>query len=214
VVTAEPGHVLVRADLGQIEPRVLAAVSGDRALAAANRGRRPVLAVAARLEVARPVAKVAVLAAMYGQTSGARGRRCAVGVGVPTAMRYLRDAYEQGRPRPRRCAPSAAAWSGSARRPPAGRLGAAHRGGGAGAVRAQRRRAGSRRRGVQGVGGDRARQGRRAGRRIVLCLHDELLLHVPTEHGPAAAELLHTCLAEAAAAGSRPPRCGSSPTSA
>jgi DNA polymerase-1 len=34
--------------------------------------------------------------------------------------------------------------------------------------------------------------------RIVLCLHDELLLHVPTEHGPAAAELLHACLAEAA----------------
>ena len=28
-VAAEPGHVFVRADLGQIEPRVLAAVSGD-----------------------------------------------------------------------------------------------------------------------------------------------------------------------------------------
>ncbi|HEX8497301.1 MAG TPA: DNA polymerase, partial [Actinomycetales bacterium] len=35
-VLARPGHVLVRADLGQIEPRVLAAVSGDPALTAAT----------------------------------------------------------------------------------------------------------------------------------------------------------------------------------
>ena len=35
-VVAEPGHVFVRADLGQIEPRVLAAVSGDAALAQAT----------------------------------------------------------------------------------------------------------------------------------------------------------------------------------
>jgi DNA polymerase-1 len=32
-VIAEPGRVFVRADLGQIEPRVLAAVSRDKALA-------------------------------------------------------------------------------------------------------------------------------------------------------------------------------------
>ena len=31
-VVAADGHVFVRADLGQIEPRVLAAVSGDQAL--------------------------------------------------------------------------------------------------------------------------------------------------------------------------------------
>ncbi len=35
-IVAEPGHVFVRADLGQIEPRILAAVSGDDALAAAT----------------------------------------------------------------------------------------------------------------------------------------------------------------------------------
>ncbi|MEI2826013.1 MAG: DNA polymerase [Dermatophilaceae bacterium] len=39
-VVAEPGFVFVRADLGQIEPRILAAVSGDRAFAAATRRRR------------------------------------------------------------------------------------------------------------------------------------------------------------------------------
>ena len=36
-IVAVEGHVFVRADLGQIEPRVLAAVSGDRALSAAAR---------------------------------------------------------------------------------------------------------------------------------------------------------------------------------
>ena len=36
-VMAAGGHVFVRADLGQIEPRVLAAVSGDQALTAATR---------------------------------------------------------------------------------------------------------------------------------------------------------------------------------
>ena len=35
-IVAEPGFVFVRADLGQIEPRILAAVSGDVALAAAT----------------------------------------------------------------------------------------------------------------------------------------------------------------------------------
>src|SRR4029079_17953103 len=35
-VAASPGGVFVRADLGQIEPRVLAAVSGDDALIAAT----------------------------------------------------------------------------------------------------------------------------------------------------------------------------------
>jgi DNA polymerase-1 len=36
------------------------------------------------------------------------------------------------------------------------------------------------------------------GARIVLCLHDELLVHVPAVHGAAVAALLHEALAEAA----------------
>ena len=35
-IVAEHHHVFVRADLGQIEPRILAAVSNDEALAAAT----------------------------------------------------------------------------------------------------------------------------------------------------------------------------------
>ena len=38
VVAADDGHVLVRADLGQIGPRILAAVSGDEAFIEATQG--------------------------------------------------------------------------------------------------------------------------------------------------------------------------------
>jgi DNA polymerase-1 len=36
------------------------------------------------------------------------------------------------------------------------------------------------------------------GARIVLCLHDELLVHCPAEHAEAAARLVDDCLQEAA----------------
>jgi DNA polymerase-1 len=36
------------------------------------------------------------------------------------------------------------------------------------------------------------------GARIALCLHDELLVHVPTAHGDATAALLEDCLQESA----------------
>ncbi len=82
-VRAQDGHLLVRADLGQIEPRVLAAVSGDAALAAATAADDMYLPVAAGLGVDRPTAKVAMIAAMYGQTTGHGG----------TAGRRMRGAY-------------------------------------------------------------------------------------------------------------------------
>jgi DNA polymerase I len=96
-VVAAPGWVFVRADLGQIEPRVLAVVSGDRALAAATIADDLYAPVAARLGVERPVAKVAVLAAMYGQRSGAAGRALdGLERAYPVAMRLLDDAYASG----------------------------------------------------------------------------------------------------------------------
>ena len=102
-VLAEDGHLLVRADLGQIEPRVLAAVSGDAALAAATAADDMYLPVAAELGVDRPTAKVAMIAAMYGQTTGhggVAGRR--MRAAYPVAMGYLdaADRVRQGRPGP------------------------------------------------------------------------------------------------------------------
>ncbi len=96
-VVAEPGQVFVRADLGQIEPRVLAVVSGDRAFAEATRADDLYAPVAAKLGIERKVAKVAVLAAMYGQRSGAAGRALGdLERAYPVAMGLLDDAYAAG----------------------------------------------------------------------------------------------------------------------
>ncbi|HEV2886680.1 MAG TPA: DNA polymerase [Jatrophihabitans sp.] len=199
-VAAPAGHVFVRADLGQIEPRVLAAVSGDRALAKATQDDDLYAPVASRLGVERPIAKVAVLAAMYGQTSGAAGQALqGLESAYPVAMRYLREAYDAGR-------------AGRSVRTYGGRL-----------VRmwptpadldAEQERANHASRGryarnavVQGAAAElfkawavtvRAR-GLAWQARVVLCLHDELLVQVPAEHGPAVRQLLTDCLQEAAA---------------
>ncbi|HET7902551.1 MAG TPA: DNA polymerase [Candidatus Nanopelagicales bacterium] len=92
------GRVLVRSDLGQIEPRVLAAVSGDTGLAAAAREDDMYAPVAAALRSDRPTAKVAVLAAMYGQTSGPAGEALKdMERAYPVALAFLREAEERGR---------------------------------------------------------------------------------------------------------------------
>lgn len=97
-VRADPGWVFVQADLGQIEPRVLAAVSGDRGLIQATTADDLYRPVADRLRVERPIAKVAVLAAMYGQTSGTAGQALqGMERAYPVAMQYLRDADRAGR---------------------------------------------------------------------------------------------------------------------
>jgi DNA polymerase family A len=96
-VVAEPGHVFVRADLGQVEPRVLAVVSGDRAFAEATRADDLYAPVAEKLGIERKVAKVAVLAAMYGQRSGAAGQALGdLERAYPVAMGLLDEAYASG----------------------------------------------------------------------------------------------------------------------
>ena len=97
-VIATEGHVFVRADLGQIEPRVLAAVSGDRALMTAARSDDLYAPVAAQLGVDRAVAKVAVLGAMYGQTTGHGAQALRrLDAAYPVAMAYLDTADGAGR---------------------------------------------------------------------------------------------------------------------
>jgi DNA polymerase-1 len=187
-VLAEDGHVFVRADLGQIEPRVLAAVSGDGALAAATAADDMYLPVAAELGVDRPTAKVAMIAAMYGQTTGhggvaARRMRAA----YPVAMGYLDGADRSAR-------------AGRDLRTYGGRL-LRMSGGGNEAARGRYGRNAV----VQGAAAElfkmwavtvRARSAP-LGARIVLCLHDELLLHVPAGRAEEVAGLVGGCLAEA-----------------
>ena len=200
-VVAEEGHVFVRADLGQIEPRVLAAVSGDVQFAAAAAEHDMYAPVAARLGVERSVAKIAVLAAMYGQTSGAAGQALqGMESSYPVAMQYLRDADEQGRA-------GNDVFTDGGRRVRMWDFGDQY------AESPSTERAATASRGrfarnavVQGAAAElfkvwavtvRAR-GAALDARIVLCLHDELLVHVPVEHGPAVAQLLDDCLQEAA----------------
>ena len=72
---ADPGWVLVNADVAQLEPRVLAAMAGDRAMAAAAAGTDLYAGIVASGVVAtRQEAKVGVLGALYGGTTGDSGR--------------------------------------------------------------------------------------------------------------------------------------------
>ena len=71
-VVADPGWTFVVADVAQLEPRVLAAMSGDEAMAAAGRGGDMYAGIVASGAVAtRDLAKVGMLGAMYGGTTGA-----------------------------------------------------------------------------------------------------------------------------------------------
>ncbi len=74
-VRADPGWRLVVADAAQIEPRALAAMSGDRGLAEAGRGSDLYQGlVEAGVAASRKDAKVAMLGALYGATTGAAGQ--------------------------------------------------------------------------------------------------------------------------------------------
>lgn len=72
---ADPGNVLVVADAAQLEPRILAALAGDLKMAHAGAGTDLYAGIVASGAVeTRDEAKVAMLGAMYGSTSGESGR--------------------------------------------------------------------------------------------------------------------------------------------
>ncbi len=194
-VRAGAGSVLVRADLGQVEPRVLAVVSGDAELARAAREDDMYAPVAAQLGCDRATAKVAVLAAMYGQTSGTAGAALRdMDRAYPVAMAHLRAAEQVGQ-------------RGGELRTYGGRLlrfGAAGPGEPVGEHVVQPAGAGrfARNAVVQGAAAELFKAWAatvRAGLvalegEVVLCLHDELLLQVPAAAAPDAVRLLHDAL--------------------
>ncbi|GAA1989312.1 bifunctional 3'-5' exonuclease/DNA polymerase [Microbacterium pumilum] len=97
-VRAEPGWLLVIADVAQLEPRVLAAMAGDTALADASRGRDLYAGVVDSGAVAtRQEAKIAILGAMYGATTGESGRLVPrLRRTYPRAMGLVDDAARTG----------------------------------------------------------------------------------------------------------------------
>ncbi|BCJ63094.1 bifunctional 3'-5' exonuclease/DNA polymerase [Polymorphospora rubra] len=97
-VRADPGWRLVVADAGQLEPRVLAAVSGDARLAAAGQA-ADLYAALARESFGgdRAKAKLALLGAMYGQTGGMAAPALAVlRRSYPLAYDYVESAARTG----------------------------------------------------------------------------------------------------------------------
>lgn len=189
-VIAEEGHVFVRADLGQIEPRVLAAVSGDRALAAATDSDDLYKPVAEQFGVSREAAKVAVLGAMYGQTTGTGAQALRrLKEAYPVAMRYLDEADADAR-------------AGRDLRTFGGRL-VPMRSGGSTAEVAARGRYG-RNAMIQGAAAEFFKmwavtvRARVPAAQIVLCLHDELLIQTEEHNGGAVSAALRDCLEEAA----------------
>jgi len=199
-IAAAPGYAFVRADLGQIEPRILAAVSGDAKLAAATQADDMYAPVAEQLRVERDIAKVAVLGAMYGQTTG-KGAEALRGLEreYTVAMGYLAEADR-------------AAQGSNDLRTYGGRLvRMSSTNANEMSDRDARSRAAARGRYgrnamVQGAAAEffkvwavlmRARSAD-LGARIVLCLHDELLIHAPEDRAHDAAALLDRCLQEAA----------------
>lgn len=97
-VRADPGWRLVVADVAQLEPRVLAAMARDTALADAARGRDLYAGIVDSGAVAtRAEAKVAILGAMYGATSGDSGRLVPrLRRAFPRAMRLVDEAARAG----------------------------------------------------------------------------------------------------------------------
>ncbi|MBX6385119.1 MAG: bifunctional 3'-5' exonuclease/DNA polymerase [Microbispora sp.] len=97
VVVADEGWTLVVADAAQLEPRVLAALSGDRGLARAAGEIDLYAALAQAFGGARESAKIAMLSAMYGGTSGDAPKLLAVmRQRFPKAYAFVEDAARAG----------------------------------------------------------------------------------------------------------------------
>ncbi|MGW0806440.1 bifunctional 3'-5' exonuclease/DNA polymerase [Nonomuraea sp. NPDC002799] len=97
VVVADDGWVLVVADAAQLEPRVLAAMAGDGGLARAAGEIDLYSALARSFGGERDNAKIAMLSAMYGGTSGDATKLLAVmRQRFPRAYQFVEDAARAG----------------------------------------------------------------------------------------------------------------------
>lgn len=207
-VRADPGKVLVVADAAQLEPRILAALSRDTALAAAARGKDLYQGIAdAGFGGDRAHAKIAMLGAMYGATTGESGRLMPkLKATYPRAVGLVEWAAQQGEAGAdvssflgRGTPPASEAW-----------LRAQKRADSEDAARAALSEARSRGRFtrnfiVQSTAAEwalcwmgelrrRLRSGFDSGTdlgQLVFFLHDEIMLHVPAEHAETVVGLVH-----------------------
>jgi DNA polymerase I len=203
-VVAEPGWRFVVADAGQLEPRVLAAVSGDARLAAAGAAGDLYAALATdAFGGDRARAKVALLGAMYGQTGGAAVPALAVlRSAYPTAFDYLETAARAGEAGGlvrswlgRTCPPASSGWREDDLEPPEAPGAQDSRGGASGRARGRFTRNFV----IQATAAEWALvllatlRGALAGTRaeLVFFVHDEVVVHCPAEEAEAVAAAVH-----------------------
>ncbi|WP_129838267.1 bifunctional 3'-5' exonuclease/DNA polymerase [Streptomyces sp. RFCAC02] len=213
-VVADPGWRLVVADADQLEPRVLAAVSRDPGfMAAAGDGGDLYTALSRRgFSGDRAAAKLALLGAIYGQTSGDGPARLAdLRRRFPRAVAYVDDAAragEQGRlvrtwlGRTCPAAPPDGTWEDEGGAPDGGAAGPS-RPGTTPAARARGRF--TRNFVVQGSAAEwallmlAALRSRLRGHRaeLVFFQHDEVIVHCPAEEAAAVADAIGAAADEA-----------------
>ncbi|MFT4124248.1 MAG: bifunctional 3'-5' exonuclease/DNA polymerase [Microbacteriaceae bacterium] len=210
-VVADPGWLLVVADAAQLEPRVLAALSADAGMAAAGRGDLYEGIVASGAVATRAQAKVALLGAMYGATTGESGRLLpGLERAFPRAVGLVERAARAGERGEvvttllgRSSPPPDAGWHEA--QAAAGRDAASE-------ARARSQGRFTRNFVVQGTAAEwalswmgllRARLWElgpgslTAGAHLVYFLHDEVIVHTPAEHAETVLELVRDCAAEA-----------------
>ncbi len=214
-VIADPGHVLVVTDAAQLEPRILAALSGDERMAQAATATDLYSALADdAFGGDRSRAKVAMLGTLYGATSGDSAPVLAtLRRRFPTAVAYVEAAARDGetgrlvRSRlGRTCPPPSAGWREAQEQASLP---------GAGAAEQTRARQTARDRGrftrnfvVQASAADwtavllaalrrRLLDGAAPGAEIVFFLHDEVVLHCPAEVAPQASRAVADAAEEA-----------------
>lgn len=211
---ADPGWTFVVADASQLEPRVLAAISGDAAMAEAGRAQDMYEGMVTSGSVlTREQAKYGMLGAIYGGTSGEAGRmRPVIGRAFPRAMAFVEEAARAGER-----GDVVSTWLGRSSPPGAGSAWNET------ATDAEQRRQrhdaaawgrftrnfvvqgsaaewalcwiGSLRRRLWDMGG--AAAGLTAKPHLVFFLHDELVVHTPAELADQVAEALREAAADA-----------------
>jgi DNA polymerase-1 len=204
-VVADPGWTFVVADAGQLEPRMLAAVSGDARLAAAGAAGDLYAALATdSFDGDRGKAKVALLGAMYGQTGGAAIPALAVlRKRYPTAFEYVEAAARTGEAGGlvrswlgRTCPPASTAWRDAGLDPPE-ESGSAESSQGGASGRARGRF--TRNFVIQATAAEwalvllatlrTALEGTKA--EMVLFVHDEVVVHCPVEEADQVVAAVH-----------------------
>ncbi|MEO5919733.1 MAG: bifunctional 3'-5' exonuclease/DNA polymerase, partial [Pseudolysinimonas sp.] len=215
-VVADEGWTFVVADAAQLEPRVLAAMSGDAAMARAGRSTDMYegMVEAGAVET-RPQAKYGMLGAIYGGTTGESGRmRPRIEKAFPAAMAFVESAARAGEQ-----GEVVSTWLG--RSSPRG-AGAAYS---ETATDAEVRRArneaaawgrftrnfvvqgtaaewalcwiGALRRRLWELGGEQNTEPLQLRPHLVFFLHDELIVHTPVALAPVVAEALRAAAADA-----------------